>query len=70
MIYGPIWALEGVFTLFAILFIFIGALFIGMGIIGEYIGRIYNEVRVRPRYIIHNVIGNNTRRPRCPAVNS
>tara|TARA_B100000686_G_scaffold278674_1_gene298756 strand:+ start:311 stop:1258 length:948 start_codon:yes stop_codon:yes gene_type:complete len=56
-VYGPIWALEGIFTLFAILFIFIGAQFIGMGLIGEYIGRIYNDVRARPRYFIQKIIG-------------
>ncbi len=40
---------EGVFTLFAILFIFIGAQFLAFGLLGEYIGRIYVEVRDRPR---------------------
>jgi len=42
--------------LFAVLFIFIGAQFIGMGLLGEYIGRIYNDVRARPRYFIQRVI--------------
>lgn len=45
-----------VFTLFAILFIFIGAQFVGMGLLGEYIGRIYNDVRARPRYFIQKVV--------------
>ncbi|AIJ09691.1 polymyxin resistance protein ArnC, glycosyl transferase [Edwardsiella piscicida] len=53
---GPQWAAEGVFTLFAVLFIFIGAQFVGMGLLGEYIGRIYNDVRARPRYFIQNVV--------------
>ena len=57
LIHGPDWAAEGVFTLFAILFIFIGAQFIGMGLLGEYIGRIYNDVRARPRYFVHRVVG-------------
>ncbi len=57
MIYGPGWAAEGVFTLFAILFIFIGAQFIGMGLLGEYIGRIYHDVRARPRYFVQEVVG-------------
>ncbi len=39
--------------LFAVLFMFIGAQFVGMGLLGEYIGRIYNDVRARPRYFIH-----------------
>jgi undecaprenyl-phosphate 4-deoxy-4-formamido-L-arabinose transferase len=57
LIHGPEWAAEGVFTLFAILFIFIGAQFIGMGLLGEYIGRIYQDVRARPRYHIQKVEG-------------
>ena len=43
---------EGAFTLFAILFFFIGIQIFALGIIGEYIGRIYQEVRRRPRFII------------------
>ncbi|MEN6336475.1 MAG: hypothetical protein ABFE01_19650, partial [Phycisphaerales bacterium] len=50
------WAAEGVFTLFALLFIFIGAQFVGMGLLGEYIGRIYHDVRARPRYFVREVI--------------
>ena len=56
LVYGSAWAAEGVFTLFAILFIFIGAQFIGMGLLGEYIGRIYHDVRNRPRYFIHKIV--------------
>ena len=54
--FGPQWAAEGVFMLFAVLFMFIGAQFIGMGLLGEYIGRIYNDVRARPRYFIQRVV--------------
>ncbi|NDK99213.1 undecaprenyl-phosphate 4-deoxy-4-formamido-L-arabinose transferase [Photorhabdus bodei] len=57
LIFGAIWAAEGVFTLFALLFIFIGAQFVAMGLLGEYIGRIYNDVRARPRYFIQKVVG-------------
>ncbi|MFC1792509.1 glycosyltransferase [Planctomycetota bacterium] len=60
LVHGPDWAAEGVFTLFAILFIFIGAQFIGMGLLGEYIGRIYDDVRARPRYFVHRVVGRET----------
>jgi undecaprenyl-phosphate 4-deoxy-4-formamido-L-arabinose transferase len=56
-IQGEQWAAQGVFTLFAILFIFIGAQFVGMGLMGEYIGRIYRDVRGRPRYLVHEVKG-------------
>lgn len=53
---GAEWAGDGVFMLFAVLFIFIGAQFVGMGLLGEYIGRIYNDVRARPRYFIQRVV--------------
>ena len=58
-LYGADWAGEGVFTVFAILFIFIGVQLLAMGLLGEYIGRIYNDVRARPRYFIHKVVGLN-----------
>lgn len=43
---------EGVFTLFAILFLLMGLVLMGLGIVGEYIGRIYQQVREHPRYIV------------------
>lgn len=46
---------EGVFTLFAILYFLVGVAIMGLGIIGEYIGRIYKEVRRRPRFVIREV---------------
>ncbi len=46
---------EGVFTLFAILYFLVGIGIMGLGIIGEYIGRIYKEVRKRPRFVIREV---------------
>jgi len=55
--YGRVWAAEGVFTLFAVLFIFVGAQFIGLGLLGEYIGRIYHDVRGRPRFFIQETRG-------------
>jgi undecaprenyl-phosphate 4-deoxy-4-formamido-L-arabinose transferase len=50
---GP--EVEGVFTLFAILFLFVGALFVAVGVVGEYVARIYNEVRRRPLYVIDSI---------------
>lgn len=50
---------QGIFTLFAIAFFLIGLCLLGMGILGEYIGRIYEEVRLRPRFVIRNVIEKN-----------
>ena len=45
---------EGMFTLFAILFFLVGICLLGLGILGEYIGRIYQEVLKRPRFVIKN----------------
>jgi undecaprenyl-phosphate 4-deoxy-4-formamido-L-arabinose transferase len=47
---------EGVFTLFALAFMFIGIALFGIGLVGEYVGRIYEEVRRRPRYIVGAVL--------------
>lgn len=47
---------QGVFTLFAITFFLIGVLLFGIGLLGEYIARIYEQVRQRPRYVIQAVI--------------
>lgn len=47
---------EGVFTLFAILFFLISITMLGLGIIGEYVGRIYKEVRHRPRYMVKEIL--------------
>lgn len=53
LIIGP--EAEGLFTLFAILYFLVGIGIMGLGIIGEYIGRIYKEVRRRPRFVIRKV---------------
>ncbi len=57
LVIGP--EAEGVFTLFAILYFLVGIGIMGLGIIGEYIGRIYKEVRRRPRFVIRNVYEKN-----------
>ena len=54
LIVGP--EAEGVFTLFAIAFFLIGVALFGVGLIGEYVSRIYDEVGHRPRYIVGNVL--------------
>jgi undecaprenyl-phosphate 4-deoxy-4-formamido-L-arabinose transferase len=59
LVFGAGWAAQGVFTLFAILFIFVGAQFVGMGLLGEYLGRVYNDVRARPRYFVQRVVCKN-----------
>ncbi|MBN2570447.1 MAG: glycosyltransferase [Deltaproteobacteria bacterium] len=55
LVYGAAWAAEGVFTLFAIMFAFIGLQFFALGVTGEYVGRIYKEVRRRPEYVIDRI---------------
>jgi len=54
LIVGP--EAEGVFTLFAIAFFLIGITLFGIGLLGEYIGRIYQQVRHRPRYLVQAVL--------------
>jgi undecaprenyl-phosphate 4-deoxy-4-formamido-L-arabinose transferase len=52
---GPVWAAQGVFTLFGILFLFVGAQFVAFGLLGEYIGRILQTVRRRPPYVLRDL---------------
>ncbi len=47
---------EGLFTLFGIAFFLIGITLFGVGLLGEYIGRIYQQVRHRPRYLIGAIL--------------
>ncbi|MBS4097758.1 MAG: glycosyltransferase [Sulfuricella sp.] len=54
LVIGP--EAEGVFTLFAIAFFLIGLTLFGIGLLGEYVGRIYQEVRQRPRYLIQAIL--------------
>ncbi|SMC29280.1 undecaprenyl-phosphate 4-deoxy-4-formamido-L-arabinose transferase [Andreprevotia lacus DSM 23236] len=54
LIVGP--EVGGLFTLFALVFFLIGLALFGIGLLGEYIGRIYHEVRQRPRYLISAVL--------------
>ncbi|CAN5886067.1 glycosyltransferase [soil metagenome] len=47
---------EGLFTLFAIAFFMMGVILFGIGLLGEYVGRIYQQVRGRPRYVIQAIL--------------
>lgn len=46
---------EGVFTLFALAFLVMGVIMAGVGMVGEYVGRIYQQVRGRPRFLVRRV---------------
>ncbi|MBR3040667.1 MAG: glycosyltransferase family 2 protein [Lachnospiraceae bacterium] len=47
-------AVEGFTTVILLLLIIGGCIMISLGIIGHYLGRIYEEVKGRPRFIIRN----------------
>ncbi|MFA7280939.1 MAG: glycosyltransferase [Sterolibacterium sp.] len=47
---------EGLFTLFGIAFFLIGLTLFGVGLLGEYVGRIYQQVRHRPRYLVEAIL--------------
>jgi undecaprenyl-phosphate 4-deoxy-4-formamido-L-arabinose transferase len=55
LIVGP--EAAGLFTLFGIAFFLLGCVLLGLGIIGEYVGRIFEQVRGRPRYVVAEVVG-------------
>ena len=54
LVLGP--EAEGLFTLFGIAFFLIGITLFGIGLLGEYVGRIYEQVRHRPRYLVQAVL--------------
>ncbi len=54
LVVGP--EAEGLFTLFGIAFFLIGITLFGIGLLGEYVGRIYEQVRLRPRYMIEGIL--------------
>ncbi len=57
IINGPDWAAQGVFTVLALLFVFLGVQLIGLGLLGEYLGRVSRELQGRPRYLVREVVG-------------
>ncbi|MBX3735982.1 MAG: glycosyltransferase [Candidatus Didemnitutus sp.] len=48
---------EGLFTLFDVLFFLISVTMVGIGLIGEYVGRTYQVVRARHRYRVRTELG-------------
>lgn len=49
-------AAEGLFTLFGILFFLMSVALVGIGLIGEYVGRTYQVVRARQRYHVREML--------------
>jgi undecaprenyl-phosphate 4-deoxy-4-formamido-L-arabinose transferase len=54
LIVGP--EAEGLFTLFGITLFLVGIALFGLGLLGEYVGRIYQQVQSRPRYLVQAVL--------------
>ena len=49
-------AAEGLFTLFGVLFFLMSVALVGIGLIGEYVGRTYQVVRARQRYHVREML--------------
>ena len=54
---GDEWSQYGVFTLFSLVFLFMGGQFVAMGLLGEYIGKIHMNTRGRPQFFIESIAG-------------
>jgi len=47
---------EGIFTLFGIVFFLLSVAMVGIGLIGEYVGRTYQVVRARQQYFVREIL--------------
>lgn len=54
---------PGFTTLILVILFFSGVQLISIGILGEYLGRIYQETKMRPTYVVKEVRGGNTVAP-------
>jgi undecaprenyl-phosphate 4-deoxy-4-formamido-L-arabinose transferase len=61
LVMGP--EAQGLFTLFGIMFFLVGVLLFGLGVVGEYVGRTYAQVRQRPRFVIATIFEDSERTP-------
>ena len=56
VIYGDTWSNQGTLTVLGVLFFFTGGQFFAFGLLGEYIGRIYQQVRLREPFIVQSIL--------------
>jgi glycosyltransferase involved in cell wall biosynthesis len=54
---------RGWTSLFVMLLFFSGVQLFGMGLLGEYIGRIFEEIKARPTYVVERVVNLNSKHP-------
>jgi dolichol-phosphate mannosyltransferase len=62
-VFTDIWVEGWTALMIAVLFIG-GVLLICVGILGEYVGRIYNEIKERPLYVVQEYVGFNQNEPK------
>lgn len=55
LIMDAAWAANGVLTILGFLMIFLGAQFFALGLVGEYVGRILQQVRLREPWVVGTV---------------
>jgi dolichol-phosphate mannosyltransferase len=57
------YTVKGWATIMVCLIFFGGVQLICLGLMGEYIGRIFNEIKRRPIYIIEDIFNSNQEKP-------
>ncbi len=55
VVFGSDWSNQGTLTVLGVLFFFTGGQFFAFGLLGEYIGRIYQQVRLREPFIVQRI---------------
>ena len=56
VMFGAVWAVEGVLTVIALLFAMLGVQLLGLGLIGEYVGRVSRDTQTRPLFVVREVV--------------